>query len=57
MGNTGYSLKKTARLAGLLYVIMSIQAPIALLYVPSHIMVEGNPVATTNNILAHEFFV
>jgi hypothetical protein len=55
MDNTGYSLKKTARLAGLLYVIMSIQAPIALLYVPSHIMVEGNPAATTNNILAHEF--
>jgi hypothetical protein len=36
-------------------VIMSIQAPIALLYVPSHVMVEGNPAATTNNILAHEF--
>ena len=55
MNDKANSLKNTARLAGLLYVIMSIQAPIALLYVPSHIMVEGNPAATTNNILAHEF--
>ena len=55
MDNKGNSLKKTARLAGFLYVIMSIQAPIALLYVPSHIVVEDNPAATTNNIIAHEF--
>jgi len=49
------SLKKTARIAGLLYVLMSIQAPIALIYVPSHIMIEGNAAATTNNIHVHEF--
>jgi len=49
------SLKKTARLSGLLYLLMSIQAPIALLYVPSHIMVDGNPTATFNNILSNEF--
>ena len=55
MDDKANSLKNTARLAGLLYVIMSIQAPIALIYVPSHIMVEENPAATTNNILAHEF--
>src|SRR2546423_4658459 len=55
MDNIGKSLKKTARLAGFLYVIMSIQAPIALLYVPSHIVVEDNPAATTNNIITHEF--
>jgi Domain of unknown function (DUF4386) len=47
--------KRTARLAGFLYVIMCIPAPYALLYVPSHIMIEGNPAATANNILAHEF--
>ena len=53
--SNGHSLKKTARLAGLLYVLMSIQAPIALLYVPSHILVASNPTATINNIIAHEF--
>ena len=55
MDNTKSSLKKTARFAGLLYVLMTIQAPIALMYVPSNIIVTGNPAATTNNILAHEF--
>jgi hypothetical protein len=49
------SRKKFARLAGLIYVLFSLQAPLALLYVPSHIMVEGDPAATTHNILAHEF--
>ena len=47
--------KSTARLAGLLYFLLSIQAPIALLYVPSHIIVKDNAAATTNNILSHEF--
>jgi hypothetical protein len=55
MDNAGYSLKKTARIAGLLYVIMCIPTPYALIYVPSHIMVDGNAAATINNILAHEF--
>jgi hypothetical protein len=56
MDNTTYSLKKTARIAGLLYVLMCMPTPYALIYVPSHIMVDGNATATTNNILAHEFF-
>ncbi len=47
--------KNLARLAGLLYFLLTIQAPISLLYVPSHILVNGNPLATINNILAHEF--
>jgi hypothetical protein len=47
--------KNIARLAGLLYFLLTIQAPIALLYVPSHILVNGNPLATVDNILAHEF--
>jgi hypothetical protein len=46
---------RTARFAGFLYLMMVIQAPIALLYLPSQIFVEGDPAATTNNILAHEF--
>jgi hypothetical protein len=55
MDDTGYHLKKTARLAGLLYVIMCIPSPFALIYIPSHIVIEGNGAATINNILAHEF--
>ena len=49
------SLKKTARLAGLLYLIMSIPAPYALIYVPSKIIVHGNAEATANNLIANEF--
>jgi Domain of unknown function (DUF4386) len=55
MINTGHPMKKSARIAGLLYVVMSIQAPLALLYVPSHILVDGNGQATIQNILLHEF--
>ena len=47
--------KNLARLAGLLYFLLTNQAPISLLYIPSHILVNGNPLATVNNILAHEF--
>jgi len=49
------SRKNTAKLAGLLYFLLSVQAPISLLYVPSHILVKNNAAATTNNILSHEF--
>lgn len=47
--------KNIARLAGLLYFLLTIQAPIALLYVPSHILIKNNPAATASNILSHEF--
>ena len=49
------SPKKTARLAGLLYLIWAITGVYSLLYVPSKIMVRGDAVATANKILAHEF--
>src|SRR6185503_18686548 len=49
------SLKKTARLAGLMYLLMGIPAPYALIYVPSKIIVHGDAAATANNILANEF--
>ncbi len=49
------SLKKTARFAGLLYLIWIITGLFGLIYVPSKIMVKGDTVATANNILAHEF--
>jgi hypothetical protein len=49
------SLKKTARIAGLLYFMLAIPAPYSLIYVPSKIMVRGDAAATANNILANEF--
>lgn len=49
------SLRKTARIAGLWYLSLIIIGIYGLLYVSSHIIVEGNNAATTNNILSHEF--
>ena len=47
--------KKTARLAGLLYLIVVILAPISIIYIPSKTIVRGDTVATANKILANEF--
>ena len=49
------SLKKTARLAGLWYLLLAITGAYSIIYVPSKIIVRGDAVATANNILAHEF--
>src|SRR6516164_218832 len=49
------SLKKTERLAGLLYLILDIPGFYSIKYVPSRIIVAGEPVVTAHNILAHEF--
>ncbi len=49
------SLKKTARLAGLWYLLLGIAGAYSIIYVPSKIMVRGDAVATANNILANEF--
>jgi hypothetical protein len=40
------SNKKTARLAGLLYLVSSIPGAFALLYVPGKLVVKGDPTAT-----------
>ena len=48
------STRKTARLAGLLYVLASLPAPFALLYVPGRLIVSGNATATAENIRANE---
>jgi hypothetical protein len=47
-------LKKTARVAGLLYLIIVVTGLFSLMYVPSHIMVAGDAAATIRNILASE---
>ncbi len=49
------SLKKTARIAGLCYLLLGIAGVYSIIYVPSKIMVRGDAVATANNILANEF--
>ncbi len=49
------SLKKTARLAGFLYIIMGIPSAFGIVYVPSKIIVWGNATTTCQNIITHEF--
>ncbi len=48
------SRKKTARIAGLLYLLTSIPGFFALLYVPSHFIVSGNAAATAGKIASSE---
>jgi Domain of unknown function (DUF4386) len=55
MGMNSSSLKNTARLAGLLYLIWIITGAYALFYVPSQINIRGDAVTTAHNILSHEF--
>ncbi len=50
-----YSLKQTARLSGLLYLIWIITGIYGLMYVPSHTVVRGDAAATASKILANEF--
>ena len=47
------SLKKNARVAGLLYLSL-MTAPLRLVYIPNKLFVTGNAAATANNIAAHE---
>src|SRR3984893_10413871 len=49
-----HPLKKTARIAGAIYLSMVFTAPFTLLYVPGKLIVRGDAPATANNILAHE---
>ena len=48
------SIRKNARIAGLLYLLLVIAAPFRLIYVPSTLFVSGNATATAQNIAAHE---
>ncbi len=53
--NKANSLKKTARLAGLLYFIWVLTGIYSMMFLPSKIIVKGDAVATANKILANEF--
>ncbi|HVT03831.1 MAG TPA: DUF4386 domain-containing protein [Thermoanaerobaculia bacterium] len=46
--------KRTAHVAGLLYLFVTITGMFALMYVPGRLFVRGNSAATANNILAHQ---
>ena len=48
------STKKTARTAGLLYLVNGVTGFFSIIYVPSRLIVTGNAAATANNILASE---
>lgn len=48
------SLLVRARVAGLLYLSLSLFAPFSLLYVPSTLIVRGDAATTANNIIASE---
>jgi hypothetical protein len=45
---------KKARIAGFLYLLLAIVAPLRLIYIPSTLFVHGNASATASNIAAHE---
>jgi hypothetical protein len=49
-----HPLKRTARLAGLLYLLVTLTAPFVLIYVPGKLVVSGDAAATVDRILTHQ---
>ena len=45
---------KKARIAGILYLLLTIAAPLRYIYIPAVLIVRGDATATANNIVAHE---
>lgn len=45
---------RNARLAGFIYVLLAIVAPVRLIYIPGQLFVKGDAAATAANIAAHE---
>ncbi|MBN1217342.1 MAG: DUF4386 domain-containing protein [Anaerolineae bacterium] len=48
------SLKQTARIVGILYLIITVFAPFSMMYVPSTLIAPGDAATTANNTLASE---
>ena len=48
------SLNKTARIIGVLYLVITVLAPFGLLYVPANLIAPGDATATANNVMASE---
>lgn len=55
MDNRMFTLKKTARFAGLMYLIVIITGVYIIMYLPSIISITGDAATVANNILSHEF--
>ena len=51
------STKRQARIAGALYLLMGVTAPIGLIYVPSRLIVSGDATATADRIRASEWLL
>lgn len=49
-----HPIKKNARIAGLLYLLVVLTGPFVLIYVPRKLFVAGNATATASNIVAHQ---
>ena len=47
-------MKRDARIAGILYILLGVIAPVRLMYIPNAILVSGNAHATAANIASHE---
>ena len=48
------SIKRQARIAGALYVLLAVIAPVGLIYVPGKMIVSGDAVATAENVRMSE---
>lgn len=55
MENRVYALKKTARLAGLFYLLVIITGVYGIMFVSSQINIKGDAATVANNILSNEF--
>jgi hypothetical protein len=51
------STQQQARVAGFLYLLLALSAPIGLLYVPGKLIVSGNATATADNIRSSEWLL
>jgi hypothetical protein len=49
-----HPLKKSARIAGAVYLSMIITGPFSLIYIPNKLIVQGNATATAANVIAHD---
>ena len=49
-----YPIKRTARVAGFLYLLVVLTGAFVLMYVPGRLFVPGDASATVSNILAHQ---
>jgi len=57
IGTISESQCKAARVAGILYLLIAITAPIGLMYVPGKLIVAGNATTTADNIRASEWLL